>query len=233
MKSSFGKRGKMKLLGIDEAGRGSVIGPMVMCGFLIKDKNIKKLEKLNIKDSKALTARQRESLVELIKEVGEAVILKVISSKDIDKDNINLLELRTTVEIIKETLPSTLFLDVPTNPAGVRNYRKYLSYLLKKESLSVGKIYAENKADEKFIVVSAASILAKVKRDAIIEELKQKYGDFGSGYPSDKKTILFLKKLEEKGEILPIVRKKWKIKELYKGQQEQMSLNQSRDLSLE
>jgi ribonuclease HII len=62
----------------------------------------------------------------------------------------------------------------------------------------------------KYPIVSAASILAKVRRDTVISELKRLYGDFGSGYPSDPKTVNFLREwiLKNRGD-LPILRRSW------------------------
>ena len=70
------------------------------------------------------------------------------------------------------------------------------------------EIVAENYADKNYPVVSAASILAKVTRDAEIKKLHKKYGFFGSGYPGDERTIKFLEKLD-KEEYSKIVRLKW------------------------
>ena len=205
----------MRLLGIDEAGRGCVIGPMILCGMLIKVKNPKTLkpqkefESMGVKDSKKLTPKKRELLFPQL--IDNAIIRK-ISPGEIDKKNLNLIEMEETVQIVKQSSPDILFVDVPTNPSGVNNYKTKLLSLLKKEGISIKKVYAQNKADETFPIVSAASIVAKVTRDRIIENLKKIYGDFGSGYPSDKKTVCFLRELKQKHEVLDIVRKKWKVK---------------------
>jgi len=78
------------------------------------------------------------------------------------------------------------------------------------ERYGIKKYEAEHKADENHPLVAAASICAKVLRDARIAELHKEVGDFGSGYPSDEKTITFLKNKENMQKILPYVRKKWK-----------------------
>jgi ribonuclease HII len=72
------------------------------------------------------------------------------------------------------------------------------------------RLVAENKADEKYPVVSAASIIAKVTRDSVIRELHGEYGDFGSGYPSDRRTVNFVIECYARmGGFPEIVRKKW------------------------
>ncbi|ENN96258.1 ribonuclease HII [Methanocaldococcus villosus KIN24-T80] len=68
-------------------------------------------------------------------------------------------------------------------------------------------------------VVSAASIIAKVIRDNIINEYKKEFGDFGSGYPSDIKTVEFLKRYYEiHNKLPPIAREKWKTCKRLKGE---------------
>ncbi len=70
-------------------------------------------------------------------------------------------------------------------------------------------IVSVHHAEDLFPAVAAASIIAKVTRDRIIDELRRKYGDFGSGYPSDPKTVEFLKGVVKSGEVPEIVRKTW------------------------
>jgi ribonuclease HII len=204
----------MTVLGIDEAGRGPVIGPMVICGFLIREDRLDLLKKLNDKDSKALSRDRREELVEPLREMAEDVILKIIPPKRIDRENLNSIELKVTADIIGETLPSALYLDVPTNPSGIANYRRLLLYMLETKHLEIRDIHLENGADEKYPVVGAASILAKTRRDSIIGALQKRYGDFGSGYPADRRTITFLERYGAGGSLPPIVRRKWKVKPL-------------------
>jgi ribonuclease HII len=70
---------------------------------------------------------------------------------------------------------------------------------------------SEHKADRNFAVVSAASIIAKVERDREIAELAKTLGFFGSGYPSDPRTVKFLEKCCQDLEEYPeYVRKSWR-----------------------
>ena len=72
------------------------------------------------------------------------------------------------------------------------------------------KIISEHKADINYPVVSAASVIAKVERDAEIKKLSEKFGDVGSGYPHDDETIAFLRKyLLKYNELPPFARKSW------------------------
>jgi len=192
----------MRVAGIDEAGKGPVIGPMVVCGISCDENDIKRLEQWNVQDSKKLTPERREKLAKKIRKLCNVYIVK-IQPEEIDKYNVNDLLRRSYVEIIKKLNPDLAIVDSPDiKPERIR------SYLERETGI---KVIAIHKADEKFVIVSAASIIAKVERDKEIEKLKQIYGEFGSGYASDKRTIEFLRNYVLKyGKLPPIVRKKWK-----------------------
>jgi len=199
---------KKRILGIDEAGRGSVIGPMVICALLVDEKQERELRRIGVKDSKQISPKERERLAKKIKEIVEGFELLEISPQEIDGESLNRIEFIKIEEMYKKYKPTHLYIDVPTSPRGVKNFRRDLCYDI---GASPVIIIAENKADEKYPVVSAASILAKVERDKIVENLKKRYGDFGSGYPSDLKTVNFLKsELHKKKDLEKIVRQRWK-----------------------
>jgi len=191
----------VKVLGIDEAGRGPVFGPLVMVGFLIDEKKVKTLKEIGVKDSKLLTPHKREELIDQLEDMGE-IFIRVIEPHQIDGFNLNRLEKIATRDIILEARPDHAIIDA---------FEKRLE---EKLALSAngytGKVTAEHKADLNYEVVGAASIVAKVMRDREIEKLKENYGDFGSGYPSDPKTAKFVKEMIHNKETLPsFVRKSW------------------------
>ena len=201
--------------GIDEAGRGPVIGPLVISCVVLSSEKIEKMKRLGVKDSKKLSFQQRERLFDKIVIEAKEIIIKIISINEIDnavmgKDiNLNELEVIYISRIISELMNNvdTIYIDSP-----YQNTTKFIS-LLKRYNTSINsfKIIAENKADAKYIEVSAASIISKVIRDNIINELKKKYGDFGSGYPSDKRTRDFLISWYKRNREFPsIVRKSWR-----------------------
>lgn len=208
----------MKILGIDEAGRGCVIGPMVVCGVVATNLQIKEFKNLGIRDSKRLSGKQRRKLAEEIEK--QVVDFKTIfhQPKEIDLISLNELDLQSIVGLINEFQPDRAIFDVPTHPNGIANFIKSVRLRLNGEVELVG----ENKADEKYPIVSAASILAKIARDKIISDLKKEYDDFGSGYMSDPKTDQFLKDCYQKNKSFPpIVRQKWSpVKKLIFKQQE-------------
>jgi len=197
------------LCGVEEAGRGPVIGPLVMCGVLIDEKDEAKLKSIGAKDSKLLTPRTRELLFDQIKSMVKAHKIIIIPPAEIDKillskdSNLNWLEADTSAKLINILKPDVAVLDCPST-----NISAYRSYVKKKLDNKKIKVIAEHKADINYPVVSAASILAKVTRDREIEKIKKKIGiDFGSGYPSDVRTQAFLKK--HYADFPDIFRKTW------------------------
>ncbi len=198
------------ICGIDESGRGPVVGPLVMCGLLVKEEDEKELIKLEVKDSKLLTKARREYLFDKIKDISYKAEIIVIYPDEIDHAvnnhdglNLNKLEARKSAEIINLLKPDKAIIDAPSN--NVKSYKEYLSGFVKKKNI---ELVLEHKADLNYPIVSAASILAKVTRDAEIEKIKKKIKiDFGSGYMADPKTVSFLEKYYEK--YPDLFRKSW------------------------
>jgi ribonuclease HII len=200
-----------KILGMDEAGRGPVIGPMVMAAVMMDEDKLPELKKYPIKDSKLLSPKQREELYNIIAEMPFLKYeIKVLSPKDIDNVlesenfNLNWLEAITSAMLINKLKPDKAILDCPSP-----NTKAYTEYI-KKNLLGECKIIAEHKADLNYPIVSAASILAKVTRDREIKRIQEDMGeDFGSGYPSDPKTVEFLKANVHNPKIQEYIRKGW------------------------
>ncbi|MGD2072180.1 MAG: ribonuclease HII [Candidatus Thorarchaeota archaeon] len=200
------------IAGIDEAGRGPMIGPLVVCGVLIENKVIEKLQKIGVKDSKALTSKKREILSSEIQKYASGIAIQSISAHQIDQTrrrgtSLNEIEVNLFSEIVMKLRPAIVYLDA----ADVIAERFGDNVGERSGLLNEGcKFISEHKADEKYTIVAAASIIAKVKRDRIIKRYHEIYGDFGSGYPSDPKTIKFVRNHAMKGGELPdIVRKSW------------------------
>ncbi|MEM1689235.1 MAG: ribonuclease HII [Candidatus Hadarchaeales archaeon] len=196
--------------GIDEAGRGPVIGPMMICGVLLKRENIEYLKGLGVRDSKTLTPRKREELAKVIRRISSKYEILRVSPEEIDrarrKEALNELEAEKFALLIDRLGPDEVYIDsVDPNPERFRaRLMRYVHHV-------PAKIVIENFADKKYIPVAAASILAKVERDRTVMMLREKFGDFGSGYPSDPKTIKFLKEWKIRyGKLPDFVRKSWK-----------------------
>lgn len=195
----------MKIAGIDEAGRGSVIGPLVVCGVAVEEEREKYLERLKLRDSKKLSPKRRIILARKIRKIAECCPVK-ITAQDIDllrsKDvNLNEIEKIAIKKIIGELEPDKVIIDsMDVKPerlkSEVEGYRENL------------EVVSEHKADDKYTIVSAASIVAKVERDKAIADLRKEFPNIGSGYPSDPTTIAFLKEIPY-DEMPDFVRRSW------------------------
>ena len=212
----------MKVLGIDEAGRGPVIGPMVLCGCLIEKDKLNELKKAGAKDSKMLTEKKREHIAKKLKKIAKFEVIK-ISAAQIDalrsSINLNKIEIENMQFLINKMNPDCVYIDSPE-----KNTKKFEKKIL--SGINGTKIVAENFADRKYPVVSAASIIAKVERDKEIKKLHKKYGFFGSGYTSDERTIRFLKDWIKKNKEFPhFVRSSWVTADELKKLKEQKKLD--------
>lgn len=204
------------ILGIDDAGRGPVIGPMVLAGCLMDKETEKELRKLGVKDSKDLTAKRREFLAKIIKEKVETFEVVIAHPREIDGSlnngtNLNALEALMTAKIINKINKGfkqiKVVVDCPS--VSIEKWKDFLKTKIK--NLSNLEVVCEHKADKNHLPVSAASILAKSAREKEMNLLKEKYGEeIGSGYPSDPATCRFLEKYAQKHKEKGIFRQTWK-----------------------
>ena len=175
------------ICGIDEAGKGSVLGPMVVSGVSAPDMDM--VASTGVADSKTLSRKRRETLYSEITE-NFVFACKIISAEDIDRLraelSMNEIVAQAHAEVIRLLPFGTAFVDACD--VNAERYGRTVSRYAG-EGYS---IVSEHKADARYPVVSAASVVAKVTRDRCIELLHEEFGDFGSGYPSDPLTIQFL-----------------------------------------
>lgn len=203
----------MLVAGVDEAGRGCIIGPLVVAGVLVKEENLPVLRQLGVKDSKLLSPKKREALFNEISRLAEKHHVVKLLPSEIDRaveckrklHKLNRLEAQTMTQIINALKPDEAYVDAAD--VVEERFKQHIQ-----EGLTVkAKITSRHKADKIYPVVSAASIIAKVERDKEIEALKGVYGDFGSGYLADKKTLLFLRQwMQTHSEYPSCVRQSWK-----------------------
>jgi ribonuclease HII len=207
--------------GIDEAGRGCVLGPMVISICTIYKKDDLFFKQIGVKDSKLLSAKKREELFKIIIEKSKEYKIIVILAQELNilmnEFSLNEIEIQKFAILINsiKNIPSNFIIDAPeknTNSFKLKLYKYICNNKLK------NKIIAENKADLNYVVVGCASILSKVTRDRLLkEDIKCNI----SGYPSDYKTIAYIKEYFLKYKKLPdCTRTKWKtvdniLKELY------------------
>lgn len=183
---------------------------MVLCGICFPNSKLAFLKEIGVKDSKKLSPKRRKELAIKLRESCYSLKVISISPQEIDeryqkKISLNQLEELKMAEIANNLKPFIIILD-----AADVNERRFGKSIEKLLSYSPKKIISKHKADDTYPIVSAASIVAKVERDFLIEQLHNEYGDIGSGYPSDEKTINFLRNYIREHQKLPnIVRKSW------------------------
>ena len=196
------------ICGVDEAGKGPVIGPLVVAA--VKIKNAKDINNLGVKDSKQLTPTKRKELAEIIKSEFDYAV-EIIEAEVVDqyrrRNKLNELNREAFERLISKLNPNVAYVDA----ADVNEQRfgsQIKNNLTNKNDTDVISMH---KADAKIDVVAAASIIAKETREREVEKIKGEIGDFGSGYPSDEKTIKFLKTFfADNGKWPTGTRKSWK-----------------------
>ncbi len=203
----------MLVAGVDEAGRGSVIGPLVVAGISIEENDISKLIDIGVKDSKLLSPEKRVKLAKQIRQLALNNHIVFLSPMEIDRvvetgkrlHRLNRLEAQSMARVITILKPDVAYVDASDVVAN--RFGEHVS-----ENLDFTiKIVSEHKADLTYPIVSAASIVAKVERDQAIFHLQKRHGNLGCGYPSDSNTINFLADWIKKFGTYPnFVRKSWK-----------------------
>jgi len=197
----------VQICGIDDAGRGSMLGPLVIAGISLDKKNLRKLSSIGVKDSKKLSPKLREYLYNKIIEIADDYYITKISPRSIDasvkKHCLNNLEAKYMAKVVSKLNSNISYIDsCDVNP---RRFGQEISKLSDNH-----KIKSYHHADSRFVIVSAASILAKVTRDRAITKLRKNY-NLGSGYPSDSVSVKFVTKYYKINHVMPsFVRKSWK-----------------------
>lgn len=197
------------IIGIDEAGRGCIIGPMVICAAAINPLEEYRLKEMGVRDSKKLSVHQREGLYGKVGKMCKYTTVKITAEElNTLMDNHNLNEIEAMkIAVAIDTLgikDATVYVDSPDNvPAKfAKRIEKYVKTRV--------RIVSANKADDTYVIVGAASIIAKVTRDREIERIKKVVGfDFNSGYTSDPKTQAIIARRKDYPTLEPYLRTKW------------------------
>ncbi len=198
------------LLGIDEAGKGPVIGPLVISFFSCLPSHFSLLSSLISKDSKQYTPKKRGMLFKELKKIGN-FYFEIITAEELNKKMKTMKLNDIEAEHIANGLKKLKYQEYKEIIIDLFDYNdKILFDRLKKYGINANNIKAEHKADANYPIVAAASIGAKVMRDSIVKELNKKIGFFGSGYPADPYTIAFLKKPGVLKKYKKYIRLKWK-----------------------
>ncbi len=206
----------MKLAGVDEAGKGPVLGPMVIAGVMysVEGENINQtpveMEGLNLRDSKEIPYKKRISLANKIRKTADEIYSIRVEAPQIDelRKIMNMNDI--LVESYSKVLNNINFDAIVMDAADV-NEERFCNRIRKKIEKKDRVMISEHNADDKYPIVSAASIIAKAERDKEIERLEKEIGmDIGSGYPADDITVNFLEKwISEKGNLPTFARKSW------------------------
>jgi ribonuclease HII len=209
---------KEYIIGVDDAGRGPIIGPMIIAGALFDKTADAVLRKSGVKDSKMLFPQKREELAKDIKKLALGYEIVKILPEEIDDAvisgfNLNSLEANKMAYAINQLVDGldkdakiTVYVDCPSN-----NISAWKAVLLKYINRKEMDFKVEHKCDVNHVECSAASVLAKVARDEEMRKIRKEYNiECGSGYPADPICVEFLKTkqardLAEKG----LIRKSW------------------------
>lgn len=207
------------VIGVDEAGRGPVLGPLVVAAVLCGDQE--DLARLGVRDSKQLTPGRREELAILIQRICRVGVV-MIPAEEIDTRRrtmtLNEIEVEGFSRAITEVLAATgdetaggevtIILDAAD--VNEDRFGRDIELKLRARPGSVTGIVSRHRADEHYPVVSAASIIAKTRRDGVIRDIARTHGEIGSGYPADPVTKRYLETLFREGRpIPPFVRRSW------------------------
>jgi ribonuclease HII len=213
------------IAGCDEAGRGCILGPLVIAGVSIPHEQEEALKKMGVRDSKELPHGKRESLAKQIEEIAKDVIVFKVGPCKIDTFrkqgvSLNRIEAMKFADIIKLLNPHLAYIDAPDT--NLNRFHMFMSKLVGDGT----ELVVKHKADRDHPVVSAASIIAKVERELERGKLKQEFGDFGTGYTSDERTISWLREWLQNNKRFPehLVRRSWITSTILKGEREQTSL---------
>lgn len=196
------------VLGLDEAGRGSVLGPLVIGGFLVPEASLDRLPELGARDSKQIDARERRATFARLATVGRRFSV-VLPPARVDAavrfGRLNDLEAEAFAELVRRCRPETAYVDA-CDPVAARFGRR-----IRALAGTGSRIVARHHADRDLPIVGAASIVAKVLRDRAIARLATELAlEIGTGYPSDPRTVEYLRgALGRPATELPWVRHSW------------------------
>jgi ribonuclease HII len=200
----------INICGVDEAGRGPVMGPLVVAGVKLNESDLIKLDELNLRDSKMCTPKRRERLAKELKNICQ-IQIEMLSADEIDKlrdeRTLNVIEADLFAKVILKLKPvDKAFVDAADTNEVTFQENIMVNLDFQPELIS------RHKADSIYAIVSAASIIAKTTRDAEVEKIRTEIGqEIGSGYPADEVTRNFLTNWIKKHKSLPPhTRSSWK-----------------------
>jgi ribonuclease HII len=212
--------------GVDEAGRGSVMGPLVVAGVSVEMRNLSRLRRAGVRDSKLLSPKARCQLFSKIVDLAEHICIFKSDCNEVDdyvrSNMLNKLEAKAMAAVIDSIFAARVYVDACD--VNSTRYKECVEC-----HLATGpkpRIFSLHHCDRTSTVVSAASIVAKVIRDREIQKIRLLHKDIGSGYPCDKKTMRFIARwISNHHSTPPFVRKSWKpVRVILENQRREVSL---------
>lgn len=200
--------GTETIAGVDEAGRGAWLGPLVVAAVAVPLDRLPDIRAAGARDSKELSPAARERVYGKVLRLGTcrsvAIVPRTID-RSVDRGELNLLEARAFARLLRELAPTTAYVDACD--ADAERFGRTVARIA---GPSV-RVVARHKADRDNPLVGAASIVAKVRRDRAIARLAERLGEpIGSGYPSDARTIDFVRRTVAPAARLPDwLRRSW------------------------
>jgi ribonuclease HII len=196
--------------GVDEAGRGSIIGPLIVAGIAIRDSKISELSKIGVKDSKKLTKKLRANIFFSIVDLADSLCIYKIDCNEID-DNVFLKKLNNLEAEAMAVVINNLHVDKVYIDSCDVNQERYKECVKCRLVSCNTQLYSMHHADQLNLIVSAASIIAKIVRDNEVQAIRRIHHAIGSGYPSDEKTMCFIREwIKEYKNAPSFARKSWR-----------------------
>ena len=214
-----------RVLGIDEAGRGSVLGPLVVGGFCCVEERVPEVVAAGARDSKLLSPGRRATVYRELGGLGETRSI-ALAPRTIDRyvarRGLNELELRAFATLVRAARPDVVYADA-CDPDAERFGRRLAAL-----AGTGARIVSRHRADRDVPVVGAASVVAKVRRDAAIARLAARTGEaLGSGYPSDPDTRRCVERHARDGGSVPAwMRRSWETVQRVKRERPARTLEQ-------
>ncbi len=213
------------MLGLDEAGRGSVLGPLVVGAFACTTGSIPAVVAAGARDSKLLSPARREAVYARLAELGERRWI-ALPPRTIDRyvarGRLNELELEAFAELVRALRPDVAYVDA-CDPDAERFGRRL-------GTLAGGtvRVVSRHRADRDVPIVGAASVVAKVQRDAELTALRSAVDEpLGTGYPSDPTTRECVRRhAADGGRVPPWMRRSWETVQRVKRDRPARTLDQ-------
>ncbi|MEM2049828.1 MAG: ribonuclease HII [Thermoproteota archaeon] len=198
------------IAGVDEAGRGCVIGPLVIAAVGVEEKSVQRLVEAGVKDSKRLSPRSRVQIASSIRRIARVVETRRLSASRIDGlrargVSLNEIEAMLVGSILSKHRRGVFYVD-----SVDRNCERFRMMMLRHAPGFKGVLIVRNYLDESNPMVGAASIIAKVERDRAVKSLLRKAGlPECSGYSSDPRTVRIVEQLLQSGSKTSMLRRSW------------------------